>query len=72
MSDTLFVDRHPELQRELAEQQRLQAWRYGRFRALGASPDEATRLERMGADHHELERLLAAGCPPSLAVDILV
>jgi hypothetical protein len=46
-------------------------WRRDCFLADRFSWDQAVRLAKLGADHHEAEQLLAAGCPHDLAFKLL-
>lgn len=46
-------------------------WRIRCFLDLGLTLRQARRLANKGADHHEAEVLLAAGCPAELVVRIL-
>lgn len=45
-------------------------WRSERFRSLGYELGEAARLATSNVDLHELERLIAKGCPPNTAIRI--
>ena len=56
---------------ESAEAVALFEYRKERFIELGFSFRLALRLARDGADWHEAERLLAAGCPPATAARLL-
>jgi hypothetical protein len=45
-------------------------WRSERLRSLGYELGEAARLATSSVDLHELERLIAKGCPPETAIRI--
>ena len=57
---------------DVAEQEReaVIAWRAERLASLGVRPDLALELAET-VDWHELAALLARGCPPALALEIL-
>jgi len=46
-------------------------WREDRLVTMGFDPGRAYELARTILDIHELEHLLARGCPPQTAVAIL-
>jgi hypothetical protein len=46
-------------------------WRVRRFRSLEFTLWQSRRLAEMGADWHEAERLLDAGCPAHVVFDLL-
>jgi hypothetical protein len=56
--------------RRLDDDLTLVAWRTERLLALGYSLREAAFLAIAQIDIHELERLIANGCPPATAVRI--
>jgi hypothetical protein len=53
------------------ELDRVLAWRKERLLALGVIEHRADKLAPTDVDLHELERLIAGGCPPEIAVRIL-
>lgn len=63
----------PELQAAeiLSEAERIHNWKLEQARTLGYDGPEAERIAEFGLDLHELEDLLARGCPRELAVWIL-
>jgi hypothetical protein len=46
-------------------------WRRERFQTLGLDEAQAETLALSTADVHEFERLVAAGCPPATAFQII-
>jgi hypothetical protein len=54
----------------LEDDLRVLRWRIERLLALGYRRREATSLAASQVDIHELERLIARGCPPETAVRI--
>ena len=56
--------------RRLDDDLTLVAWRTERLLALGYELREAAFLAISRVDIHELERLIAKGCPPATAVRI--
>ena len=60
-----FDDTAPE-----DETLRILDWRQSRFLALGYPVDGATLLACAAVDVHEIEHLIARGCPLDLAVKI--
>jgi hypothetical protein len=52
------------------EREAVLAWRAERLASLGVQPDLALELAE-AVDWHELADLLARGCPPALALEIL-
>jgi hypothetical protein len=56
--------------RRLDDDLTLVAWRTERLLALGYELREAAFLAIAQIDIHELERLIAKGCPPATAVRI--
>ena len=52
------------------EERRVLRWRFRQIRRLGLSHMEARLLAETGADVGLIRRLVANGCPPSLAVKI--
>jgi hypothetical protein len=56
--------------RRLDDDLTLVAWRTERLLALGYELREAAFLAIARIDIHELERLIAKGCPPATAVRI--
>ena len=59
-------DRANRLEEELA----VVDWRTSRLRALGYGVRDAALLALSPVDVHDLERLIARGCPPETAVRI--
>jgi hypothetical protein len=53
-----------------AEERRVLRWRFRESRKLGLSHVEARLLAETGADLALVRRLVAEGCPPSLALKI--
>lgn len=62
----------PEPEEPCGDELAVRAWRLERFLALGYGEVEAALLADAGADHHRAELLLRAGCPPDLALRILL
>jgi hypothetical protein len=56
--------------RRLNEGLRLASWRTERLVALGYPLRRAVSLATSRVDIHELERLIARGCPPDIATRI--
>ena len=52
------------------EERRVLRWRFREIRKLGLSHIEARLLAETGADVSLVRRLVANGCPPSLALKI--
>jgi hypothetical protein len=52
------------------EERRVLRWRFREIRRLGLSHIEARLLAETGADLSLVRRLVANGCPPSLALKI--
>lgn len=52
------------------EREAVIAWRAERLAGLGVEPDLALELANQ-VDWHELADLVARGCPPALAIEIL-
>ena len=52
------------------EERRVVRWRFREIRRLGLSHVEARLLAETGADLGLVRRLVADGCPPSLALKI--
>lgn len=53
------------------EHDQVLAWRTERLLELGYPVDEAIRLADTPVDVHQLEQLIARGCPPATAARIL-
>jgi hypothetical protein len=66
------VDKTPILDTRcrLDEEVSLLCWRSQRLRNLGYGVCQSARLASTGIDVHELERLIAKGCPHNTAVRI--
>ena len=47
-------------------------WRYEQFRELGFSDPDATQLAISRADLGQARYVLGSGCPPKLALQILL
>lgn len=62
----------PDLARVLSEEARVRAHVELRFLTLGFDELEARALASSGADWHEAKRLLDAGCPLAVALEILL
>ena len=58
--------------RELEDELAVVAWRTERLLGLGYGLRQAAFLALSQVDVHELERLIARGCPPATAVRIAV
>lgn len=58
-------------QRDDPEAADVYAWRRDRFLHLGVDESRAADLAHSPVDWHELDRLLAAGCPLELALEIV-
>lgn len=52
------------------EERRVLSWRFSEIRRLGLSHMDARLLAESGADLGLMRRLVAKGCPPSLALKI--
>lgn len=50
----------------------VERWRLHRLLAMGLPHETALTTALSPIDLHELERLIANGCPPALAVEILL
>ena len=55
-----------------AESGRVALWRLDQFLSLGFGDDDAWRLTISGADLQLVRSLIAAHCPPELAVRIVL
>lgn len=55
----------------LADDLEVREWRHTQMRRLGFDEVQADLLVSSGADWHEVERLLARGCPHSLVLQLL-
>jgi len=63
---------HPPAYELSLEDQQVTSWRYGQFRALGFSDEDAWMLVDSGADLQLTRSLIGAGCPLHLALRIAV
>ena len=63
-------DRTGAERRRLDEVLAVVDWRVTRLRALGYGVRDAAHLALTPIDVHDLERLIAKGCPPETAVRI--
>jgi len=59
-----------DIRRWLDDELSVLRWRTERLRSLGYEPPGAARLASSHIDIHELERLIAKGCPTNTAVRI--
>ena len=66
MDETHILDARCRLDDEIS----LLCWRSQRLRSLGYGVRESARLASSRIDVHELERLIAKGCPHNTAVRI--
>jgi len=58
--------------RATREQQEIMRWRFSQISALGIDQLDAQLLAETGADLGLLRRLVGQGCPPPLAVRIVL
>jgi hypothetical protein len=59
--------------REQTELERIEGWRRERLESVGFPPDAASALaQRHDIDLHKAASLLQRGCPPDVAVKILL
>lgn len=52
--------------------ERILAWRLLQFIRLGFQLEQAEALARSRVDHHRVRRMIEAGCPPEVALQIVV
>jgi hypothetical protein len=58
---------------EETEEERIRSWRRGELMRAGYARSEASRIARRhDVDLHQAVRLLEQGCPPELALRILL
>lgn len=63
-------DDDPETSRTEREKRRVKEWNRDRLVGLGVDKHYAELAAEVGVDWHDVERLVALGCDPSLALDI--
>ncbi len=60
-----------DLAEDIRSMGQLEAWTVRRMLQLGVPADEAVVLARAGVSWHEVERLIARGCPSELVSKVL-
>src|SRR5262249_35648700 len=70
--DTQAVEEAEEVDGPPHEQQEIMRWRFTHISALGIGQLDAQLLAETGADLGLLRRLVGQGCPPPLAVRIVL
>ena len=68
---TTFAEQHPE-ELQVEEEQCVSRWRFEQFHQLGFDQQDAWLLSESHVDLNQARSLIAAGCPSTLALKILV
>mgnify|MGYP000011746626 CR=1 FL=1 len=63
---------HAEAYRPTDDEEILLSWEEEQLRALGFNEFQARALSAAGISWHDAERLIRRGCPPELALDLLL
>ncbi len=66
-----FADHH-RAENESKEDERVSRWRHSQFRTLGYGEEDARLLSESAVDLNQARFLISAGCPLSLALEILI
>ncbi len=67
-----YTEQLPDVAEREPEEARVARWRFDQFRALGYDNDDAFLLTISCVDLHAARALVGEGCPPDLALEILL